>query len=258
MKELPSRRLFLKYAGAYGINEGIDRTLGLSRREVTANFQTEAFRDYIYQLIDNPADIGGKERYHDPLEAGMGFATWHRQTHGTALRRSKDLKDRMDRLGLSYTDLTSGEQNLYRLTVNGRQSVLDRLSQRKLSPLEALKSDVYAGYLSTCSPEDLYRKYLAWAAEKEGQYRQVRFLGAVLVVDCPRQRDWDNKLAHSEYMKTGQQWIADVSDELMRRLPLGANPNRNDLNKGRPGLVLVSEDQFYKYIFPSRTSRIPR
>jgi hypothetical protein len=242
-----SRRRFMQLVFA----RGADKTLGLSRREIASKFQTEAFRNYIYDLIADPPDIGGVEKYHVPLEAGMGFVTWHRRTIGCAVYQGEKIRDKMSDFGWTYADLTPQQKNIYDLTVNGRKSVKNRLKHQRVTPIEALQSGFYAGYLAVRSPNDIGRKYLAWAVDQSGLNQEIRFIGAVLPVDCPKQLHWNNNFSQLEYMKTGIQWIGEVNDELMRQLPLGANPDPNNLNRGRPGLVLVSEQEFYRQRFPS-------
>jgi hypothetical protein len=248
MERKISRRQFLELSAGFAG----DRLAGLSRRLS----ETATFESYLEGIVENPPEIGGYKRYEKPLRSGIGFATRYIPAIKTILKRGRDLRELMKDNNLGYLDLNPGQKRIYDLTRRGRESVEQSLTEKQSSPIEALKSNKISGFIAPRSPNNLFDRFLVYGVEKN-QEEKINFLGTALAIDCAARHDWNRRLANWRYTEMGWdlQWIADVSDSLMKRLPPGLNPDRNDISQGRPGMILVSEENFHRFRFPQALVR---
>ncbi len=246
MNKEVSRRQFLKLSGLFAVSE----LTGFSRGFTPAELHTVTFQSYLENIVQNSPEIGGYENYEKELGIGLGFATRHTIIERTAVVRGEGLRKWMRANKIAYADLNPAQKNIYLLTRRGNKSVEQSLTGNQTSPDKDLSTNQYSGGLiATRSPEDIGQKYLVFGVEKEERGHSIEYLGASLVVDCAAKKDWNGRLAHWRYTHKGWDlpWIADVSDELMKRLPPGMDSNKNNLNQGRPGLLLVSEENFHRF-----------
>lgn len=117
-------------------------------------------------------------------------------------------------------------------------------------PLDAaLACNNYVGLISTRSPLDIGSKYLVYGTDVPAYgLRFPQFIGVALVVDCPSEKDWQDRLSGLLYSRNGWRklsWIADVSERLMSQLPSGVSRNPKHIMEGRPGMILISEDRYH-------------
>lgn len=215
----------------------------------------QTFEDYLWQVAREIPPIGGKENYDKPLSAGIGYATWHNATIEVCARRGNWLRKEMEQDDKTYDQLTENKKNLFRVTYAGEESVRNALvdNQSDQTPEVALGSGDYSAYIATRSSIDIGGKFLVFCVTSpRDRPRSIRFFGAGLGVDCPRREDWDGNLSKQIYKQQGWDisplpWIADVSEELMMKLPVGFLQDSKDMTGGRPGLLLVSENTYYMY-----------
>lgn len=246
-KETISHREFFRQLGLLGMYYPL--------RMIFGEGKVENYDEYLWRIASTVPDIGGRENYNKPLGAGIGFATLHNSLVRVCANRGVLVRDKMEKTGTTFEDLTQNEKNLYLITAQGKQSIFANLTPDKewFSPQDALGSGSYNGLIATRSPEDVGAKYLVYrVSPPQKLIRSMDFLGSVLVVDCASREDWDENLSNAVYMQNGWDnpplpWAADLPEPLMRQLPVGITNDPADVTVGRPGVLLVSEDTYYSF-----------
>ncbi|MFH1602108.1 MAG: hypothetical protein ABIB61_04085 [Candidatus Shapirobacteria bacterium] len=230
-----ARREFLEITG-----------LAALRKTLEHYFPKIELCEYLEEIATRPPKIGGVENYRRSLQEGIGFATTHNLTVPTALVRGRELRNWMSENDISGEQLPQWARNIYDLTEGKKEGLASRLvDQRGWALGQALESNTYAGLIATRSPSDIGQKYLAFGAPSAHNRANFYFIGAVLVVDCPKEEDWNERLSCWTYNYLGWSslpWVADVSPELMTQLPAGWSGDPENLAEGRPGAMFVAKD----------------
>jgi hypothetical protein len=207
---------------------------------------------YLWDIAETGFEIGGEQRYNQVLQAGIGFATRHTLMEETILYQGEKLRGFMETNQIDYPDLTAAQQNVFDITSGGKQSIQSSLIKPgSVGFNQALQNQQYAGLIATRSPQAIGEVYLAYgvSAPKEDP-RYLKPLGPLFTGDCPRPDNWNNYFSQATYSYLGWKrlpWIAEVSDSIMEALPPGLSNDPDNLDKGRPGLLLINQSVYDEF-----------
>jgi hypothetical protein len=169
--------------------------------------------------------------YNTPLNQGLGYATYY----------GNDIVAEVigNRKGISLSE------------VKRFISETSMEKQSDMTPVQARATGKVIGYGATRSPADLWRiKYLF--AVDNPKNPQARFIGRIIIMDCPHPNDWSNRLATSTYSYKGWtrlNWIVDLSKNGFIQLPTGLSGRQENIGEGRPGVILVDEANLDSLIY---------
>lgn len=241
-------------------------------------------RDYsrwLKLIVLDPPDISANG---DPERKGLGFGLGYVTLYGSEELGIENLVYRgslvwnlMSNEGLNVEELSEEKRRLYEYSraafdsegnqiLMGEelyQKIFEKLiaeSQEGMTEEEALNSGKIVGFVATRSPEDIGKRFLVYAVDEspgeDGLSAEPRFVGLVLAVDTAAGHDWigtqestrvGNGLGFSTYSLKGWEdlpWIADMTSSLMRQMPAGTSGDPENVNQGRPGVLLVSEAEY--------------
>jgi hypothetical protein len=121
-----------------------------------------------------------------------------------------------------------------------REAILGRITQiqTELSPDEALNANQVSGVVAIPSPDDIGRKYLVYAQDSPDS--EFEFLGVVVAADA------ESEESASPETYSFQGWSAlpslgDAAGPFWNELPAGVSGDPNNIDEGRPGVLLISE-----------------
>lgn len=202
----------------------------------------------IRQMPVNPPVIGCRggttdgcsvdQLYYTALDRGLGWATYYGDELVTGYSVVADVIH--NRKGISMDDARA----FINETFMARQS--------HLTPEQARATGKVIAYGATRGPSDLWSiKYLFGIDDASNP--QPRFIGRVMVIDMAAPYDWSNNLAKLTYAykgwDTGLNWIVDLSKNGFIQLPVGYSGQQDNVDEGRPGVVLIDEGVINEYIY---------
>lgn len=214
------------------------------------------FNDNLQKIIKNPLSKDNDARYRRRLNQGIGYVTLHKSVAVQAVIQGNKWRNLINEQTLKLEELTIPQRRMFDLTSDGLESVTKSIvdNQENLTPEAALESGKYVGLIAVPSPLDIGRRLIAYKVEPNGdnskQY-ESKFLGIVLVSDCVQEDHWVDEGYRKTYGFAGWEhnplpWIAESSEEFNRTLPPGRSGDPDNVLGGRPGLLLLSEERYFK------------
>jgi hypothetical protein len=212
-------------------------------------------------------DLDEARRGNEPFQWGLGYLTYygsidrvgldnliynalrvHRRlatgevTQATLTQNEQNLLDITE--GIQHTRDANLEQQIGQ-TAAVRAAILERITrdQSRLSPDEALASNEVAGVIGTRSPLELGGKYLVYY--QESPEADFQFVGVVIVADVAAQNV--PEASRETYTGGGWRqlpWLGDAAGPFWEQIPTGASGDPTNINEGKPGVLLVNENQY--------------
>jgi hypothetical protein len=148
---------------------------------------------------------------------------------------------------VSFQELSKQQKSLFSMPKSNKILVE---SQKMSNPFDLLYRKEFIGFASTHSPNDIGKEMYVFGKEDYG----ISFIGKLYITDSPRFLDYvgyhdgqvssvTNGLARQQYTsyKAILPWIADISHNAFIQLPTGLSGSRENINEGRPGVILVPD-----------------
>jgi hypothetical protein len=258
--------------GGGGISEGgfgeDDNGGGISEGGFTAvSGNDERFQRWLEQIRagDVPSDdFDEAARTSEPFQWALGYLTYYGSIEGIGLDNliynALRVQRRLATGETTPATLTPNEQNLLDITEGiqhsrdmsleqqigqtaaVRAAILERITQdqSRLTPEEALAANEVAGLIGTRSPQDLGGKYLVYYQEEPGS--EFEFVGVVIVADVAAQQAAPQTYSHGPWQRLP--WLGDAAGPFWEQIPTGASGDPTNVEEGKPGVLLVSEEQW--------------
>lgn len=240
-----SRRRFLRLVGGSIFRSAVR---GVPGAEWVLDGELNDYDAFLLHQIVYPRVVNRGDQYYVPVEVGWGYGTWHNRTEETLLYRGNDLRRLMAERGLVSSELSRRHQRLFEMTDAGIDGIKERIvDQRGWSEDDMLTSDTFAGLLALRGPKDLFRRYLVYRTSRpDDDPVEVECMGCAFVCDYADIDDYNGHLRHTHYSYfqwPRLPWVADLGTSLVDLIPSG-RPDDYRRDRGRPGVLLVSEDVY--------------